>query len=393
MPQTTNRIFSIDLLRGIVMILMALDHVRDFMHNDAFLHEPLDLTSTTPLLFFTRWITHYCAPVFVFLSGVSAYLMGLKKNKAELAGFLIKRGLWLIFIEFAIVGLGWTFDLHYKIFVFQVIGAIGMSMFILGLLVRLPYTLIFIIGIALVFGHNLLDNIEFSMEGILGLMGSLMHGHAFTVFPVTQNHSLLIIYGFLPWTGIMLCGYCVGKLFEPNQYPGKRKKVLLYAGINLLILFIALRLINAYGDPAYWMVQKNSFYTFLSFINVNKYPPSLMYTCLTLGPALILISLTENLRNPFTQKMAVFGRVPFFYYIIHIYVIHLITVIVFYATGFSTADIQTPGSPFLFRPATLGFNLYFVYAIWIGLIIVLYPICSWYNNYKTKNKHWWLSYL
>lgn len=393
MPEAKNRIFSIDLLRGIVMLLMALDHVRDFMHNDAMLHDPLDLSTTTPFLYFTRWITHYCAPVFVFLSGVSAYLMGLKMSKKQLAGFLIKRGIWLIFIEFAVVGLGWTFDLSYKIFVFQVIGAIGMSMLILGLLVRLPFAIIFMLGIAIVFGHNLLDKIEFSNNGITGLLGSLMHGHAFTVFPITLNHSLLIIYGFLPWTGIMLCGYGFGKLFEPGQYPGKRKKILLYTGINLLILFIALRLLNAYGDPVYWMVQKNQFYTFLSFINVNKYPPSLMYICLTLGPALMLLGSSENWRNSFMQKIAVFGRVPFFYYVLHIYVIHLLTVIVFYATGFTNTDIQTPGSPFNFRPVTLGFNLYFVYAIWIGLIIALYPVCNWYNKYKTKNKYWWLSYL
>lgn len=393
MAQTNNRLFSIDLLRGIVMILMALDHVRDFLHNDAFLHDPLDLITTTPLLFFTRWITHFCAPIFIFLAGISAYLSGLKKSKKELSLFLIKRGLWLIIIELTVVGLGWTFNLHYSIFVLQVIWAIGISMFILGLMVHLPYTLIFVSGIMIVLLHNLLDGLQTKTNGNMGLWQDLIHGGGGAFYPISDTHSLLIIYGFLPWTGIMLCGYGFGKLFEPAQYPGKRKKVLLYTGINLLILFTILRIINKYGDPAEWSVQKDALGTFLSFINVSKYPPSLLYILLTLGPAMILLSVFENIKSKVAHWIAVFGRVAFFYYILHIYLIHIITVVVFYSTGYSNQFIETANSPFLFRPAELGFNLLLVYVIWLSVVIALYPLCKWYNHYKYKHTHWWLRYL
>jgi uncharacterized membrane protein len=383
---TTHRIFSIDLLRGLVMTLMALDHVRDFFHDDAFLHEPLDLQTTTPFLFFTRFITHYCAPIFIFLAGVSAYLIGLKKSKAELSSFLIKRGFWLIIIEFAIVTFGWTFNPFYNVFVFQVIWAIGISMALMGLLVRLPYKVIFGTGLLIVLGHGLLTGIT------SGFWYDLTLGH-FASYPISETRTILIIYSFVPWLGIMLCGYGMGIIFTPTFDPIQRKKILLSTGTAMLVLFILLRFSNLYGDPSPWIPQRNALYTFLSFINVSKYPASLLYTCITIGPALLLLVALEKARGPFVHIIAVFGRVPFFYYILHIYLIHILTIIAFYATGHTSADIVNPSTPFLFRPQIFGFSLPIVYLIWLGVLVILYPICKWYNHYKSKHKHWWLSYL
>jgi len=385
-----KRINSIDLLRGIVMVIMALDHVRDFFHNDVYLHNPLDLKTTTPILFFTRWITHFCAPIFLFLAGISAYLMSLKKTKNELSLFLIKRGIWLILVEMIIVTLGITFNLSYAVIILQVIWAIGISMLILGILVRLPFTIILIISICIVFGHNLLDYPEAAHHYQVGFLWDLIHNGRFSFYPFAKGHGILIAYAFLPWTGIMLLGYCMGKLFEPSIDPLWRKKILIYSGSGLIILFIVVRLINHYGDPVPWSVQRNGIYSFLSFINVNKYPPSLLYISLTIGTALIFLAITENLNNKITSIFIIYGRVPFFYYVIHFYLIHILDVIVLLFAGYNMKQIIVPNVPF--HPE-FGFDLGIVYLIWIFVVIVMYPLCKWYNRYKSTHRQWWLSYL
>jgi uncharacterized membrane protein len=388
----SNRITSIDLLRGIIMMLMALDHVRDYFHNDAMMHDPLDLQTTTPILFFTRWITHYCAPIFVFLAGTSAYLSGLKKSKKELSRFLITRGLWLIFIEFAVVTFGWTFNPFYNMLAVQVIWAIGMSMLILGLLVWLPFPVILGVGLFIVFGHNMLDGPEAVRNGDVGFWWDLLHHGGFKQYEYTSGHAVLVIYPFVPWAGVMAAGYCFGKLFEPSVDAAWRKKVLLYGGLGLIAFFVLLRFSNAYGDPNTWSSQRSLGYTVLSFINTCKYPPSLLYLSMTIGPALIFLALTESTQNRSASVATVFGRVPFFYYILHLYVIHLLVVVAFYLSGYTSADIVSD-APFLFRPPQFGFSLWAVYAIWILVLIILYPICSRYNTYKSTHKSWWLSYL
>lgn len=388
-----GRIQSIDILRGIVMIIMALDHVRDYFHKDAFLHDPLDLATTTPFLYFTRWITHFCAPTFVFLAGTSAYLMGKRKTKSELGNFLFKRGLWLIFIEVVIITFALTFNPLYNNFILQVIWAIGISMVLLGVAVRLPYNVILAIGLLIVLGHNLLDYPENARNHQVGFIWDLVHDARFDGYPLGHNRTLLIVYAFLPWTGIMLMGYCAGRLFEPAVTAIKRKKILLSLGFGLVVLFILLRWINAYGNPTAWAPQKDAMRSFLAFMNVNKYPPSLMYACITIGPALIVLALIENLQNGFTKFVLVFGRVPFFYYVIHFYVIHLMTVLAFYLSGYGTNDIVSPQTPFFFRPLQFGYDLWFVYVIWMALILLLYPLCKWYDRYKSAHFQWWLSYL
>lgn len=387
-----KRVQSIDILRGIVMIIMALDHVRDYFHNDAFQHDPLDPGTTTPILYFTRWITHFCAPTFVFLAGTSAYMIGLRKTKAELSSFLMKRGLWLVLIEVVVISLGWTFNPLYNTIIFQVIWAIGISMLLLGLAVRLPYGVIFAIGALIVFGHNILDYPEAAHKHEVGFLWDLLHDSRFDTFTFAPNRVLIVAYAFLPWTGIMFMGYAAGKLFEPTVDTHKRQKTLLILGTGLIVLFVVLRLLNGYGNPLPWTSQQNGMATFLSFMNVHKYPPSLMYACITIGPALVVLALLEHVQNRFTEFVKVFGRVPFFYYVLHLYLIHILTVILFYASGYGTKDIVGQ-TPFLFRPLTFGYDLWIVYVIWIAVILILYPLCKWYNKYKSQHTQWWLSYI
>jgi len=390
--QNQKRIESIDLLRGLVMIIMALDHTRDFFHAGAMTADPLDLNTTTPVLFFTRWITHYCAPIFVFLSGVSAYLQSSRKTKKELSLFLIKRGGWLIIIEFVIINLFFSFDIFYTIFSLQVIWAIGISMFILGLLIWLPFQLLIAIGFIIVFGHNTLDFYEKTNPGPYNAFYNLLHHFGF--HPLWGNHQLMILYPFLPWTGLMILGYCLGKLLR-NPDEQYRRKFLTITGLAAIGLFIVMRFINIYGDPFTWSAQKTSFYSFLSFINTNKYPPSLFYMCMTIGPALLFIAWWGNMKNALTRIISVYGRVAFFYYILHFFFIHLFSSIAYLMRGHTFSEgVANPQGFSNFMKTGEGVSLGMVYLIWIAIVSSLYPLCKWYDKYKTDHKEkWWLSYL
>ncbi len=394
------RVQSIDVLRGLVMVIMALDHVRDFFHK-VVLEEagsaatgPTDLATTTPFLFFTRWITHFCAPIFVFLAGTSIYLMSLKKTKKELSLFLITRGMWLVSVEVVLITFSWTFNPMYNLIILQVIWAIGISMILMGLLVQLPYKIIFALGLIIVLGHNILDYKAVN-EGLKGsALANLLYFSQFDIIPVADNHVALIVYAFVPWLGVMMMGYCFGKLFAPGVNAAWRKTKLLQISGTLLLLFVVLRFINIYGDPLPWSTQpRGAVYTFLSFLNINKYPPSLLFLCVTIGSGILFLALIEKTQNRFTSVMNVYGRVPMLYYILHFYIIHTLVVIVFYLQGFGNKDIVTPGVPFFFKPNDLGFNLWGVYAVWIFVVAVLYPVCKKYNQYKSTHKKWWLSYL
>jgi len=396
---TQKRIESIDIVRGLAMVIMALDHVRDYFHISANIDDPLNLDTTTPLLFLTRWITHFCAPIFVFLSGTSIYLQSLRKTKKELSSFLIKRGLWLIFAELFIISLAWTFDPMYHVHPMQVIWAIGISMVILGLviLIGLPYKLILALGIIIVFGHNLLDIPESAPGFKAGFWWDLFHSGFFKLYSYAPNHFVMMVYPFVAWTGVMMLGYCAGIFFSAKYTEEQRRKTLRWLGLGLILLFVVVRFINVYGDPVAWSIQKNSLYTFLSFMKVNKYPPSLLYLCIMIGPSLLLLSLIEKIKNRFTNCMVVFGRTAFFYYIIHLYLIHLLAVVAFFIRGNHTvqdAINSMQNLPFLFVIPGEGYGLAIVYAIWAAIIILLYPLCKWYDKYKTSHKEkWWLSYL
>ncbi len=393
-----KRIESIDIVRGIAMLIMALDHLRDYFHITANTDDPLNLETTHPALFFTRFITHFCAPIFIFLSGTSIYLQSLRKTKKELGVFLIKRGLWLILVEWTIVAFAWTFNPSFSILPFQVIWAIGISMVVLGIftLLRLPYIAIFAIGIVLVAGHNLLDAYEAAPHFKAGFWWDLFHHGAFVTYPITDNHVAMLVYPFPPWTGVMMLGYCSGILFTSNYTSAIRRKILIRIGIGLIVFFMLLRFSNLYGDPVPWSQQSTFFYSFLSFIKVNKYPPSLLYVCITMGPALILLALLEKPKNKLTDGLVVFGRTAFFYYIVHLYVIHLVATILFFVRGHTMEEAGNIGEkfPFLFVVPGEGIGLAGLYILWILLIAALYPLCKWYDKYKTKHTEiWWLSYF
>jgi uncharacterized membrane protein len=392
-PVSPQRIYSIDVLRGAVMIIMALDHVRDFFHYTASTDSPTNLLTTTPLLFFTRWITHFCAPVFIFLAGISAYLMGQKKTKKALSSFLVKRGIWLVLVEIGIVTLAWTYNPFYNLLILQVIWAIGISMIILGLMIWLPVNVILISGLLIICFHNMLDYAEISRDGHVGLIWELAHHGNFKLITLAPDHYILIAYAFLPWTGIMLTGYGLGRIFTTRFTPAGRRTVLYAMGSAFLFLFIVLRSVNHYGDPSHWYMQRNQFFSWLSFINLTKYPPSLDYIALTVGVAMIVLGLLDRISKDSFSFVRVFGRVPFFYYVLHLYIIHAMTVILFFIQGYPATDIAPQHSPFMFRPDRFGFGLASVYLIWAAIILILYPFCSWYDQYKSTHKKWWLSYL
>ncbi len=392
LPVLTNRIYSIDLLRGLVMILMALDHTRDFFHADAFTQNPLDPMTTTPFLFFTRFITHYCAPVFIFLAGISIYLQSLRKSKAELSEFLVKRGLWLIFVEAVIITFAWTFDITYSVFILQVIWAIGICMVLMGIVIRLPFMAILIAGLLIMLGHNIFDYVESTHHG---LWWDLIRNGNFAFHPLPGGSQIGIIYPFLPWLGLMMIGYCCGTIYNPSFNATQRRNILLYTGIGLILFFTLLRYLNVYGDPVPWSVHDHTTSTILSFLNVHKYPPSLLFLCITIGPALVFLSLFERAHSKVTSIISVYGRVPFFYYILHFYILHTLCMILFLARGhtFSEGLQNVAGIPFLFLVPGEGYSIGIVYLIWILVVVALYPLCRWFSALKKRSTHWALSYL
>ncbi len=390
MSQTgsTYRISSIDLLRGLIMIIMALDHTRDFFHVTAMTQDPLEPATTTPALFFTRWITHFCAPVFVFLSGLSAWLSSRKKSRSEASLFLVKRGAWLIIVEVTLVTFGLSFNPFFNFIVLQVIWAIGWSMIILGVLMRLSWHAVFVTGILLFTSHNVLDYFSLgSSETGRYIWGTLFTSQGM-VLPVNNNLFIGIFYAILPWTGIMLLGYSAGTWFRNDYSADKRRRNLLVTGGLLTILFIVLRIARGYGDPGAW--DGESLY---SFLDTSKYPPSLLYACLTLGPALVFLALFEKTRARWVDLVSIYGKVPFFYYILHFYLIHTLLVIVFFASGFTSAQISDGQTPFFFRPLNVGYSLWIVYIIWLAVVALLYFPCRWFYRYKTSHSQWWLKYL
>ena len=380
------RISSIDILRGIVMIIMALDHTRDFLHFNL---DPTNLQTTTPVLFFTRWITHFCAPVFVFLSGTSAFLSGRRKTKKELSSFLFKRGIWLIIIEVSVFNLFLTFDPTYSFLAVQVLWVIGFSMIILAAAIYLPVPVIFFIGLIIVCGHNFLDAFDYTRPAQTPVWWGFLHQQSF--FPYDHNRLFAILYPLLPWPGVMMLGYCLGSLYKKDFDAKKRQYLLTITGIVVTLFFIILRFTNIYGDPSEWNLQKNFVFTILSFLNVTKYPASLLFLSMTLGPALIFLSLFEKTKGKWTKIVSVYGRVPFFYFLFHFLVIHLICMIVFFANGHSFSEANT--GLLHFKSPNDGLPLGIIYLIWIAVVVALYPVCKKYDRLKSSHKKWWLSYL
>lgn len=375
------------------MVIMALDHVRDFFHYGSFFSDPTNLETTTPFLFFTRFITHYCAPVFVFLAGTSAFLYGSKKTKNELFKFLLTRGIWLIFLEIIVNNLIWKFDITFSRLILQVIWAIGFSMITLSFLIYLPKKILVIVGLIIVFGHNTLDGIVRNGNGLTDIVWYLLHQPNF--IPFGNNQDIGIYYPVLPWIGIMVLGYCFGQFYAKDFDIKIRKKWLLTIGVTSVALFFIIRGINIYGDLVPWSVQDTTTKTILSFFNVTKYPPSLDYVLITMGPALLFLYGIESVKNKLTNFFLVFGRVPLFYYFLHVLVIHTVAIIGMMLFGGDWHDMILTKDVFTHtKLINYGYSLFVVYLVWIGVVLLLYPFCKKYMVYKANNKDkWWLSYL
>ena len=372
---------------------MALDHTRSYFHFGALVNDPTDMATTTPVIFFTRFITHFCAPVFVFLAGTSAFLYGSRKTKPALSKFLFTRGLWLIFVEIVIMDFIWFFDVSYSTMLLQVIFAIGVSMIVLGILIYLPQKALLILALVLIAGHNLFDGIIVEGKSFSSIVWYMLHQYSLVEF--SENFVMIVEYPVLPWIGVMALGYCFGGLYTKDVDSQMRKKWLLYIGIGATALFFVLRGINIYGDLVPWSTQKNTIYTIMSFFNVTKYPPSLSFLLVTLGPSFLFLYATETMKNKFTDFFLIFGRVPFFYYILHILFIHLFALLGLLIIGgdwrtmILNERIFTSGIL-----ASYGYPLWVSYLIWIGIVLFLYPLSKKYMLYKASNKDkWLLSYL
>jgi uncharacterized membrane protein len=386
--QRNYRIQSIDLLRGLVMIIMALDHVRDFFHWPAFHYDPLDFSQTSTPIFVTRWITHFCAPVFVFLAGTSAWLTGVRKGKKALSKFLLTRGLWLLFVEVVIINFAFTFDWQYSVIGLQVIWALGISMIFLSFLIYLPKRVLLLLALLIIAGHNTLDNVHVPGQGLDALGWSMLHEFGFFPYKPTQ---ILVLYPVLPWIGVMAAGYCFGEIYMRFD-AAKRKKMLILIGAICILLFIVIRIINSYGDKSHWADQETPVFTFLSFINTTKYPPSLLYILMTIGPAILFLAFTERPLKRLGNIIATYGKVPMFYYILHFYIIHLAMLGAALLSGIKWKEVIN-ASPF--QPLQeYGFRLWVVYVVWIAIVALLYPLCKRYAKYKYDHpEKWWLSYL
>lgn len=386
------RIAEIDILRGLVVVLMALDHVRDFFHLGAFAIDPLNPEQTTPLLYATRWITHLCAPTFVFLAGVSAFLQRANgKATPNLAMFLLTRGLWLIALELTLISVGWAFWIPPMIFL-QVIWAIGLSMIALAGLIWLPAPMVLAVGVAIVAGHNLLDPIPPENLGGAALLWTLLHEGG----PVFFGGAPIgfVAYPVLPWIGIMAVGYGLGGVFL--RPPAQRERTLLALGAAMLAGFVVLRFLNQYGDPNPWRAYAALGDSAMSFLNVAKYPPSLHFVLVTLGVVFVLWPLLARLRGPFARFLGIFGAVPFFFYVLHIYLVHALAMVANAATGrdpsllFNFFVNNFTGAPGVER---LGFLLPWTYAAWGVVLALLYPLCAFWAALKRRRRDWWLSYL
>jgi uncharacterized membrane protein len=381
-----RRIESIDIVRGVIMILMALDHVRDFFGNSGL--NPTDPARTTVLLFFTRWVTHFCAPVFFLLTGTGAYLSLRKKSKRELSQFLFTRGLWLIFLEVGVYRcLGWQFNFDYQLTMLVVLWALGWAMIVLSVLVYLPAPVVTVFGLVMIAGHNLLDSVNSENP-----IWSLLHSPNFVYF--TPKRSIFVAYTLIPWVGVTAAGYGLGQVYRWTAE--RRQAFLLRVGWGATAGFVLLRAIDRYGDPSRWAHQKSGVFTVLSFLNTTKYPPSLLYLLMTLGPAMLFLWAIDGGTPRILRPALVFGQVPMFYYLLHVPLIHLLAVAVCYLRyGHVYWMFQSPGiQDFpITPPPGWGFSLPVVYLVWAGVVIALYPICSWFAEVKQRRSDAWLSYF
>jgi uncharacterized membrane protein len=389
------RIESIDFLRGLVMIIMAIDHIRGYLHFDSLLINPTDVSQTTAALFFTRLLTHLCAPTFILLAGTSAYFIAKRKTVKEASFFLVTRGVWLIALQMTLIRFAWNFDPAFHYNSSNIISTIGFCMICLAMLIHLRLRVVMIVGLVLVIGHNTLDTISFEYGSLPDVLWSFLHVKK--LYHLDHNYSFLFLYPLIPWFGVMALGYCLGNLFDQDYPVEKRKKTLLQIGSASLLIFFALRWLNIYGDPTPWAYQQSAGTTILDFLNVEKYPPSFLFLCFTLGVSILLLGLLEGRNLQSLKSITLFGKVPLFYYVAHIFAIHLLAVLAVVCLGFpwqTMIFIGSSGQPSPLLKGKFGFALAEVYMLWVSIIFLLYPLCKYWHTLKTRNTDkWWASYV
>ena len=401
-PPPRRRIDSVDLLRGGVMVLMALDHTRDFFGDAA--ASPTNLATTTAALFFTRWVTHFCAPVFFLLTGTGAYLSGRRRSTAGLSRFLWTRGLWLVVLEITAVRFLWQFNVDYHVLLLNVLWALGWSMVALAAFVRLPIRVVAAVAVALVALHNATDAISPAAFGALAPLWTVLHQPGPLL--VTPRVFVFVAYPLIPWIGVTALGYVLGAVF--TWPPERRRAVLLRTGAALTTAFVLLRALNVYGDPQRWAPQRNAAFTAISFLNTTKYPPSLLFLLMTLGPALLVLGLIESradvrtdvrmeARTPvLLRPVLVIGRVPFFYYVLHVVLLHVLAVIVcavrYGAVHWMFESPSVDRFP-VTQPPGWPASLPWVYLAWATVVVAAYPCCRWYAALRARRTDGWLSYL
>jgi uncharacterized membrane protein len=391
-----SRILSVDALRGLIMIIMALDHVRDYISSAAMTFEPTDLSRTTVFLFFTRWITHFCAPVFAFTAGIGAFFYQQNgRTKSELSRFLLTRGLWLVLLEVTVVRFLWLFQVRLEgsLVLLLVFWMLGLCMIFLAALIHLPVRTLVPLSLLVIAGHNFFDGIDPARFGRFAFLWDTFHQVA--GFPF-HDGFVVITYPLIPWIFVMAAGYCFGNVLGWD--PDRRRKFVLTVGTACTILFVLLRALNHYGESAHWSHQKSALFTFLSFLNTTKYPPSLLFLLMTLGPALIALAWLEKFNFSAKNPLIVFGRVPFFFFLFHIGFAHVLYIAInaihYGWHSFLLLAPPTFGSPLELFPQGFGYSLPTLYAVWLTVILFSYPLCRWYANLKQRRSDlWWLSYL
>jgi uncharacterized membrane protein len=380
------RIEPVDVVRGVIMIIMALDHTRDFFGIPG--QNPTDLATATPALFLTRWITHFCAPVFFLLTGTGAYLSLRRKSRGALSQFLLTRGLWLIFLEVTLVRcLSYQFNFDYRVTMLLVLWALGWAMITLSALVRLPPFVATALGVLTIAGHNLFDSVKSTSP-----LWAILHSPGFVLN--TPEHVVFVAYPLIPWIGVTAVGYGLGQVYAWDA--DRRRTLLVRLGLALSLAFLVIRGLNIYGDPSRWMRQKTAVFTVLSFLNTTKYPPSLLFLLMTLGPAMVFLWAVDR-GTPRTLRPAlVIGKVPMFYYVLHFALIHLLAVVTCYVRyGSAHWMLESPDLahyPFS-PPPGWGYSLPVVYLAWAFVVVAMYPLCRWFAALRQRRSDPWLSYL